>query len=491
MNLIDGILWQGRAQPATVALVDQDREITYGELSELVLRTAGHLRALGVQRGDYVGLCLRNNWRHVIALLAVARLGAVLVQIDPRARPAERARISSVFSYKLMLIAQDTDVNAHYPVVALDSAWDRAVAQTTPPTSLPDDWNDPMVVQSTAGTTGLSKFTLATHLQFYFRLASYREVMPAIRSHRYLASLPLFFSFGRNLCLLNLLHGATLILQPSMFSAAEFMEAATRHRATMAAIVPFTLRQLLTAAGGDELLLPGLELLLSAGAPLFADEKRRAVKKLTPYFYDVYAASALGPISVLRPQDISRSAESVGRPVPLTRVEVVDDDDRAVAPGEVGRLRCRGPALASPIAGQIADDFRNGWHYPGELAVFDAGGLIHIRGRISDVVFKGGTKIFPTEIEAALQAHDKVADAAVVVHAWPNSEPELVAYVIVKDEVTPGQLLTHCRQRLTPYKVPQQILLVSDLPRNSSGKVDKRVLAQSLSSDAIEQSATP
>ena len=477
MNVIEPILWHGRSQPGTIALVDEDRTITYGELAELVLRTAGHLRALGVRRGDYVGVCLKDDWQHVVALLAIARLGATVVQINPRAGPTEKARIAAAFDFKLVLALPSGEMNANCATVALDSAWHRCVAQSDAPGSLPDDWHDAMVVQTTAGTTGLPKFTVATHLQFYLRLASYPELTPATWPHRYLVTLPLFFGYGRNLCLLHLFHGSTLILFPSVFTAAEFVEAVIRHRITVAAVIPSAMRRLLAAAESDEALLPDLELLLSSGAPLFADEKRKAVRKLTPNFYEFYAASALGPISVLRPKDIPKWADSVGRPFPLADIEIVDDDDRPVARGKTGRLRCRGPALASPIPSHGADDFRNGWHYPGELAALDEYGYLHLRGRTSEVIFRGGAKIFATEIEAVLQSHEKVADAAVVGCVASDNEQEVVAYVIAKGELTPGQLLAYCRQKLTPYKVPRQFHIMSELPRNSYGKVDKRALA--------------
>jgi fatty-acyl-CoA synthase len=350
---------------------------------------------------------------------------------------------------------READVNANYATVALDSAWQRLVSQAEAPNSLPDEWNDPMVVQATAGTTGLPKFTVATHLQFCFRLANYYcEVMRAIGPHRYLTCLPLFFSYGRNLCLMNLLHRATLIFHPSVFNAAEFVETAARHQITMAAIVPSSLRQLLAAADSDEPLLPGLQILLSAGAPLFVDEKRKTLRKLMPYFCEVYAASAFGPISVLRPKDVLKSADSVGRPVALAYVEIVDDEDRPVVIGEAGRLRCRGPSLASPIPGQNNDDFRHGWHYPGELAAFDEYGYLRLRGRTSEVVFRGGAKIFPTEVEAVLQEHEKAADAAVVGRGSSDNEHELAAYVIAKGEVTAGQLLLIAGRGLPPIRYP-------------------------------------
>jgi acyl-CoA synthetase (AMP-forming)/AMP-acid ligase II len=487
MNIIEPILRHGRMQPTAPALVDEDRTISYGALAELVLRTAGHLHALGVRRGDYVGLCLKDDWQHVVALLAIARLGATFVQIDPRTRAVEKARIAAAFDFKLVLTLPEADKIANCATVPLDAAWERRVVQADAPSSLPNEWHDTMVVQSTSGTTGLPKFSVATHLQFYFRLASLCEYMPTTRPHRYLATLPLFSALGRNVCLLHLLHGSTIILYPSIFTATEFVEIATKHHASVAAVAPSSVRQLLAASEIGDPLLPKLELLICGGAPLFADEKREAIRKVTANFHEMYGVSAFGPISVLRPKDIPKWAATSGRPFTLAEVEIVDENERRVDAGETGRLRCRGPALASPItvAGENADNFRDGWHYPGELAALDECGYLHLHGRTSEVVFRGGAKVFPTEIEAVLQAHEKVADAAVVVCGVSSaSEQELAAYVIAKGEVTPGQLLAHCRQQLTPYKVPRQIYIVSDLPRNLSGKVDKRALANQSGSPA-------
>src|SRR5260370_39775667 len=152
--------------------------------------------------------------------------------------------------------------------------------------------------------------------------------------------------------------------------------------------------------------------------------------KLTPNFHEIYGATAIGPMSVLRPQDMMERPESVGRPFPLVDIEVVDDNDRPLPAGETGRLRCRGPALTSPIPGHAAPgDFRDGWHYPGELAALDASGYIHLHGRTSEVIFRGGAKIFPSEIEAVLQAHESVAETAGLAHVSSNHEQEVVAYV--------------------------------------------------------------
>src|SRR5262249_41383538 len=147
------------------------------------------------------------------------------------------------------------------------------------------------------------------------------------------------------------------------------------------------------------------------------------------------------------------------------------------------------PALTSPLPGhEGTGDFHNGWHYPGELAALDGSCYLHLHGRSSDVIFRGGAKIFPAEIEAVLQAHESVAEAAVRARAAAGAEQELVAYVVAGAPVASGQLLAHCRQRLTPYKVPREIHVVSELPRNASGKLDKRALADQA---AATVSSTP
>ena len=271
-------------------------------------------------------------------------------------------------------------MSANCATIAIDPSWHQRVAQAEAPNSLPDDWNDPMVAQSTAGTTGLSKFTIATHLQFYFRIASYRELMPAIRPHRLLASLPLFFGYGRNVYLLHLLLGSTLVLYPSVFTAAQFVDAVKKHRANVAAVVPATVRQLLGLAGSGQPLLPELGLLMCSGAPLFADEKRAAVRNLTPNFYDVYAASALGPISVLRPDDISERADSVGRPFPLSQVISSTTMADQLLPTKLGgcvaagqRSHHRSPATA-PMNFAMAGTIRASSARSTNMAIFSSTG---------------------------------------------------------------------------------------------------------------------
>ena len=468
-------------RPAAPALIDEERTVTYAELAERVLRTAGYLAALGLKQGDFVGLSLKDDSEHLIVLIAVARIGAISIEIDWRTPLTERARVVSIFAPKLVIAAPGINFGESCPSVVLDSEWDAVVAQAPHAKDLPLDWNAPAAVLGSSGTTGLPKFTIATHLQLYLHAAAYLEMVPAARLHRYLQTFPLYFSAGRKACLAFLMRGDTVVLHPALFDARELIEAVSGLKVTVGFIAPSLVRQLLQMAGSRESLFPDMDFLMSVGAPLFAEEKSDALRRLTPNFYEFYGATAIGPISILRPSDMAERSTSVGRPLTLIDVEVVDEDDQLVGAYTVGRLRCRGPGLASPVIGlghEPAQDFRNGWHYPGELASIDSQGYIYLKGRTSEVVFRGGAKIFPEEVEAILKMHDAVTESAAVAVQSSEDEHEqmMVAYVTCRRKVTAGELIAHCRTHLAGFKVPREIKIVSTLPKNSSGKIDKLTL---------------
>jgi long-chain acyl-CoA synthetase len=478
MNLTAAIFRHARMQSKVAALIEGERTITYRELADSVLRIAAHLTKAGVLRGDQIGVCLKDDSQHVIALLAIAYLGAIAVQIDSRSRPTERSRILDAIPVRLVITSRENDKGIDWPKEFLDDTLEMPIKGDVPSLNLVEDWHTPFATQASSGTTGLPKLTIATHFQYFFHMLSYLEVIPPSR-HRYLSTLPLYFTAGRLACFSHLFRGDTLILHPPLFSPEEFLENVSRHEATIAFVAPSVLRQVLASAQRDLPLLPKMDLLISGGSPLFAEERLQVTRVLTPRFCEMYGAAASGPISALRGEDIRDRPTSVGRPFSFIDVEIVDNDDCQVEPGASGQLRCRGPGLTSPITIATATgtkDFRNGWYYPGELGSVDELGYIYLQGRTSEVIFRGGAKVFPSEVEAVLQTHECIAEAAVVGRALPNNEQEAVAFVVLKRPSTTGELLAHCRTRLTAFKVPREIHIVPELPRNSSGKIDKRAL---------------
>jgi acyl-coenzyme A synthetase/AMP-(fatty) acid ligase len=186
-------------------------------------------------------------------------------------------------------------------------------------------------------------------------------------------------------------------------------------------------------------------------------------------------------ISVLRPDDFAERVDSVGQPHSLVEIEIVDENDQPLPSGAVGRLRVRGPGLASPLPGPSAEtNFRDGWYYPGEIARLDTAGYIFLHGRTSDVIVRNGAKIYPAEVEGTLTEHPGVLEAAVLGHRGADNEEVVIAFVVPRGPLPAGELLAHCRVRLTPHKVPRQIHFLGQLPKNTAGKIDKIALANSL-----------
>ena len=245
-------------------------------------------------------------------------------------------------------------------------------------------------------------------------------------------------------------------------------------------LVPTILRRLLALPDGVLKPFRSVRRLVSIGAAMFPGERGEILRRLTPGFIDYYGSTEGGGTTYLTRHDPDQYSNSVGRPVFGIDVQCVDESHRPVPPGTVGRIRVRGEVVSTefwndPEASREA--FRDGWYYPGDLGSLDADGYLTLAGRAKDMIIRGGVNIYPAEVEAVLQAHPAVVDSAVV--GWPSREynEEVAAFVILKGRATPAELRELCRSRLAPYKVPRQVFVVDDFPRNTLGKVLKAELA--------------
>jgi acyl-coenzyme A synthetase/AMP-(fatty) acid ligase len=487
MNAIAPILHFARTRRSTPALIEGDRRVSFGELGDLIRRAASHLLTLGFRRGDRIGLCLKDNVDHIVALLAIIYAGGVAVPLDWRARASENAHFIDALELAAVFAEEDARLPDGCRKILLGPEWHRAVALADDHEDPYCDWDDPFLISATSGSTGVPKFTLMTHLQYHFAMCGMFELMGLAGSHRFLCTLPLYYSGGRNSCIAHLLRGDCVVLYPSLFTAQEYSGLVSKHGITVGVVVPSVVRQLLARVAAEPM-LPQLEKLFCTGAPLHAEEKRAAVRRLSANFHERYGTAETLAISILKPDDFIERADSVGQPHSLAEVQIVDENDKPIATGEIGRLRFRGPGLGRPFMAQAEEkNFRDGWFYPGEIGRLDEAGYIFLHGRTSDVIMRSGAKIFPAEVERVLLEHAAVAEAAVLGQLGPDHEESIAAFVVARGALSTGDVLAHCRARLTPHKVPQSICFLDHLPRNTAGKVDKRELAKLLDGGAVEE----
>ncbi len=483
-NIVACIRQHAATAPGRPAIIEAGRAITYAALRDLIARSAGHLEALGVRRGDRVGLALQDHADHLVLMLAAASLGAASVSLNWRSKVEEMQQIAEAFGIMLLLKDRDTRGPAGTRAATLDEGWAEAVAAAPPLEPVGSADALPLRILLSSGTTGTPKGAELTHAGALGWCEIVRRALRLERPQHHLSALPLAFTGSFVFNLPQLVLGHTIELHPPLFTPDEFARAVNERGITSTIVVPTVLRRLLALAQGDAPLFPNLEYLISLGAPLTADERRAAAARLAPGFYDNYGASGAGPITFLAPQDIDAAADSVGKPAPLRDVEIVDAEGRALPRGEIGLMRCRGPGVAQRFCndapGGGSESFRDGWYYPGELARLDDDGFLFIAGRASDVILRAGINIYPAEIERVLQRHPAVLEAAVV--GAPSAEygEDVVAFVHLRAAAAERDLAETCRRYLTPYKVPRDIIVVDALPKNAAGKVVKPELLRML-----------
>lgn len=465
MNIAAALDSHETNRPTHPAILVRDQTITYRELARRVRATAYRLSKAGIGQGDIVGVMLADNPEHLIVQFALARIGAVILPMDHRWTAGERDRLVAFFRPKTVLTDGAIDTRAD------GDARDAPIAAT--------DGSLPLLLSLSSGTTGTPRGPLISHAQMRARFFVQWAQLGFTCHDRYICATPLYFGGGRTFALSYLHIGGTILLFPPPHKPEAFAEAVRKNAITTAFLVPTQLRRLLEIAPADGLLLPSLRLLLSSGAPLFPAERAAIRTRLCAGFFEYYASTEGGGITILSPHDQATHLDSVGRPVLMVELQIADEATHApLPPGRVGLIRYRGPGVADGFFREPdgGESFRDGFFYPGDLGEMDADGYLYLRGRRKDMIIRGGINVYPVEIEQILGAHPAVADAAVVGRAHPIRGEEVVAFVVLRGAATAEQLIAHCVAHLAPYKVPSAIRMLAELPRNSAGKVLKAEL---------------
>ena len=481
MNFITGIAERASTTPDQPAVIDGDRVLTYAGLIVAVAELGGRLQSVGIQPGDVVGLRLKDDADHIIAILALGWIGAGSASVDWRAKPVEtRALLERLGIARLL---------ADKPHPAYQSLDHLVISDLKPAPHLPSQTEDvgerAFAVNLSSGTTGAPRGVAVTFQHYTDRLTRFVKFYGPIAGNRYLSVTPLCFSAGRNLCLFSLLGGATIVMHPTLFSGQDYMDAVRRHGITMGFLVPAAARWLL-AIDEPAPLLAGFKLLGISGDAVTEQEQHLFRQRLTPNLFQTYSTSGTGLLTCLRPSEIDDRGSSVGRPAHRVEIEIVDNQGRTLQTGAVGRIRCRGLGIATDAAAAFVGDPRyvhdgtidDGWFYSGELGAFDEEGYLHLKGRVSSVIVRGGANIFPDEIEEVILFCLQVHEVAVVGKPSRELGETVAAFVVLVDSTTAEAIRRHCRARLAPHKIPQDIYVVERLPRTTSGKVNKQSLVR-------------
>lgn len=493
-------------RPDEVALRFRGVDTTWRQLHERSLRFADALSRRGVGFGDRVLILALNYPEYLEAVFGINALGAIAVPINFRLTPPEVAYIVADSGAKAVVTdtvlqplaaatrAQEPGLSTCVVIGGSSDddtlGYEDALAEEGvghQPLGIPED--TPSLIMYTSGTTGTPKGAVLTYGNMNSQALTCIRALGLEQETVGFCSSPLFHIAGIGSLAPAFLLGAKTVLHPlGAFDATEFLDAVEAEQATTAFCVPAQW-QLICAEPTVKQRKTALRA-LSWGAAPASDTVLHAMADCFPDAFNVavFGQTEMSPITcVLEGKDALRKLGSVGKPIPTIQARIVDDDMNDVARGDVGEIVYRGPTLMqgywnNPKA--TADAFAGGWFHSGDLVREDEEGFIYVVDRKKDMIISGGENIYCAEVENVLFAHPKIREAAVVARPddkWGEVPVAIVAPDDPDAELGLAELEPFLNEKLARYKHPKDLIVVSELPRNASGKVVKAELRNELS----------
>ena len=503
----------------------------YSDLKEKVDAYAAGFVALGLEPGDRVGIWAPNVWEWVVTQFATAKAGLVLVNINPAYRLPELEYALDKVDCRALITAP-THKSSDYiamlgellpelegsPVGALKSArlptlqWMIRLGQEKSPSFLNFEdipamaqdkdrlrlaeiadllqFDDPINIQFTSGTTGAPKAATLTHHNIVNNAYFTGLQMNLGPDDRMCIPVPMYHCFGMVLgTLCCIAHGAAMVLASVGFDAHRVLEVVDKERCTVLHGVPTMFISELDDPDFASFDLSSLRTGIMAGAPCPVELMRRVISEM--HLSDItiaYGMTETGPVSFQTSVDdpIERRVTTVGRVLPHTEVKIVDEEGRIVPRGTAGELLTRGYCV---MPGYWNDPERTAkaidqahWIASGDIATIDKEGYCQIVGRIKDMLIRGGENIFPREIEEFLYTHPKIDEVEVFGVADEKFGEEVCAWIRLHEgeDITPEAIREFCEGKIAHFKIPRYIRFVDEFPMTVTGKVQKYIMREEM-----------
>lgn len=477
-----------------VALNYKGSSITYGQLDRMVLAYASYLKKIGLKTGDKVVLSCLNSPEFIYSYFGTVRNGGIIVPVNLLLTMEEIAYIVRDSEAKLMIIhpvilqkskltKEAVEKALDIPLLVLGEELNAELSKI----SAEDfrDFTEENAVSTflyTSGTTGKQKAAMLTHKNLVVNSEQCYVALQARPDDVYMCVLPMFHVFAFTACILMpLWSGATVSILES-FQPKEVIETLLKDEITIFMGVP-SMYVVLLEAGKKNISFPKLRLAISGGAALPVEIYRQGREIMKLPIVEGYGLTEASPAVSFNPPDGVQKEGSIGLPLPNVECKIVDEDDNELPVGEVGELAVRGENVMLGYYHQPDETMkamRGGWLHTGDLAKMDEEGYIYIVDRKKDMVIVAGLNVYPREVEEVIFQHPKVKEAAVIGLADRLRGEYVKAFVVLKEgeECHSKELLRFMRERLAAYKLPRHIEFVESLPKNSTGKIMKRILKE-------------
>jgi fatty-acyl-CoA synthase len=505
---------------------------TYTEFREEVDRAARGLMALGIQRGHHVGIWATNYSEWVLTQFATAKIGAVMVNVNPAYRTHELAYVLEQSEANALIligrfrnsdyVAMLSEVvpelkdshpgelsSSRFPYLqnviyippqgeGADSgtpagmwSWDEMVARHSEfsPAQLaarqancrPDD---PINIQYTSGTTGNPKGAMLTHHNLVANAVYVGDAIELTEIDRLCIPVPFYHCFG---CVMGNLgcitHGSAIIIPAEHFDPLKTLQALERERCTALYGVPTMFIAQLGHADFDSLDVSSLRTGIMAGSPCPIEVMRQVIDKMgADQITIAYGQTEASPVitQTLTTDSIERRVSTVGKVLPGVEARVVDPEtNQEVGTGVQGELQTRSSMVMRgyynmPEASASAID-EEGWLHTGDLATVDEDGYYKITGRLKDMIIRGGENVYPREVEEFLYTHPKISDVQVIGVPDERFVEEVMAWVMLKpgESADAEEIREFCRGKIAHYKIPRYVKVTTEFPMTVTGKIQK------------------
>ncbi|MDA8374026.1 MAG: AMP-binding protein [Actinomycetota bacterium] len=498
------------ADREAIVSVHQEVRMTYREFAEQVESLARALLADGFTKGDRVGIWSPNRYEWAVVQYATAKIGVILVNINPAYRTSELeyalkhsgcAGLFAMSEYRTSdyrgMVNQVRgalpDLRAVYYFE--DQTYDALLAKAgSVPASevaaIQDglDFDDPINIQYTSGTTGFPKGATLSHHNILNNGYFVGETCHYTEEDRVCIPVPYYHCFGMvmgNLACTS--HGSTMVIPAYTFDAPATLAAVEKERATSLYGVPTMFIAELADPSFAKFDLTSLRTGIMAGSPCPVEVMKQVVSRMNMDEVTIcYGMTETSPVSMQTRTDdaLEKRVATVGRVLPHLEVKIIDPSGHVVPRGQIGEFLTRGYSVMlgywnEPAKTAEAIDPAR-WMHTGDLAVMDDEGFVNVVGRAKDMIIRGGENIYPREIEEFLYSHPKIKDVSVIGVPSERYGEEVMAWITPKEgeQISEEEVLEYCKGRIAHYKVPRYIKFVDSFPMTVTGKIQKYLMKQ-------------
>ncbi len=504
-NLGELLSINARIYPNRIAIAFGQKKISYKTLNDITSHIAAGFINLGIKKQEKIAIFLDNCPEFVISYYAILKAGAVVVPINYMFKIEEAKfilqdseAVSIITSRGYVDMAEElrlrvdtlktiiTTAKTRNGIIDFNSIKKSDIEMLNKISINPDE---PAVILYTSGTTGYPKGAALTHCNLISNALDSSRAIKANRKETFICILPLFHSFAATVCMnLPLLMGAKIVIMKSVRPFRRIIRAIRKNRVTVFVGIPSIYNIL------KDIKLPKIfntplirffnpvKICISGAAALPVETFLGFEKRFRIPLLEGYGLTEASPVVTLNPLKGIRKPGSIGFALAKNiELKVVDDRDNALSPGKIGELLVKGANVMQGYykhGEATAEVLKNGWLYTGDMAKFDEDGYVYIVGRKKEMINVRGLNVYPREIEEVLYQNPKIKEAAVIGIADIHKGEVPKGFVVLKDNesATEHELIQYLRERLAPYKTPKYIEFKTSLPKNTTGKILKRIL---------------